>query len=156
MIKIISTLILLSISACSSSSKIEAPIEKQIRSEVPTESSEETKARLNEILNQDSTITASERQHLLDLVDSGFSKNREYDILINQKKAFLIREYTKSSPNIKVIRKIKSEMRKMYAKKTDEMMSTFDKMTNIVIKHPISTQRFMDRDFQNRFMERHF
>lgn len=137
------------VSCSSTQQKKPSTLVTEAKKEQQTESSEQTKVKLMEILKQDSSITDVERSKLLVLVDEGFAKNREFEILGNQKKALLIREYTKPFPDHNKITKIKNEIKITYSRKLDDLMSLFDKMFEIVKNHPQSSERFIDRSIED-------
>jgi hypothetical protein len=145
---------LLLFTSCSTTSKLDTELEKQIKMEKPNESSEKTKEDLLGIINDDASITPIEKEKLIELINEGFDKNREFDILINQKKTFLVREYAKTFPNISIINKVKKEIRRSYKSKTDYIVSIFEKMTEIMVKHPKSVDRFIERYNRDNYFDR--
>lgn len=133
------------LNACSSMKHTESSIAHEAKKEHPTDGSTETQLKLVEILNQDSSITAVERSQLLNLVEKGFAKNREYEVLANQKKAILVREYIKDNPDQSKISVAKSSIKKLYSKKLEEMMTVFDKMAVVMRLHPQSAEKVFTR-----------
>lgn len=135
--------------SCSTVQQKPSILANEAKSEHPSESSEETKVKLTEILNEDSSITDMERKKLLSLVDEGFTKNREFEILVNQKKTLLIREYTKPFPSQEKIQSIMASIKKTYSIKLDDLMILFNKMSEIIKSHPKSADRFIDRSIED-------
>lgn len=151
------TLVLIAISstACSTTGNtsttypVHVSLSSEARQEVATEGSTDTKENLMEILNQDASITPVERSKLLDLVEKGFAKKREYEILANQKKALLVREIMKDQPNRGKIAAAKTSIEKLYSLKINEMMKLFNQMADVMKVHPKSSEHFLNRSLRD-------
>jgi hypothetical protein len=141
------------LTGCSTSSHMKKAIIAEAKEEKPTESSDEVRLKLIEILNADETVTEIERTKLLALVDKSFSQKQELEILANQKKKLLLREFIDPKPNKKKIKLIQKSIENLYHQKLDNLMDVFGKMADIMKLHPKSSQPFFNHTFRQSFKE---
>lgn len=140
--KLIIILPLLYLTACSTVSK--KSIEQEAKQQPAAESSAETKRILLDILNQDAKATPAEKQDISRVVEAGFSRYQELEILSNQKKSLLVKEYLSEHPNRKKIYVIKNAIKKAHAEKISVLMDSFDHIAAIMKLHPDAATRFFN------------
>jgi hypothetical protein len=132
-------------SACSSTPHTEHSVTQEAKLEAPVKDTQETHAKLIEILNMDSSLQDSEKQTVIELVNHQYAEYSEIEQVTNQKKTLLMREYMKNSPDRDKIHQIRSAILKNYKKMTNLMMDTFDLIAKKVKLHPETVKRFQNR-----------
>ena len=137
--------LLLIISACSTTQHSEKKVIEEAKVEGQFKDSEETQAKILEILKQDTSVLDSDRKTVISIIDNGFAEYKKMELLANQQKALLIREYMNQKPNKNKIHSIQSAIKKIYAKKSDLLMECFDHIAKVMKLHPESAGMFFER-----------
>ncbi|MFZ4713262.1 MAG: hypothetical protein ACOYL6_06110 [Bacteriovoracaceae bacterium] len=137
--------LILLLNACASHKKPEVKMESIVKKENPTETIDQTRNNILDILQSDPSITEDEKVKLTALVDQGFARNLELEVLANQSKALLVREYIKDNPNQKVIKASLANIKKLHLSKLDQLIIIFKKMSEIMKPHTQSSEKFLNR-----------
>ena len=133
---------LLLMSACSTTQHSEKKVIEAAALEAPVKDSDETQSKILEILSQDSSVQDGERKSLVAIIDKSFAEYKELELLTNQKKTLLIREYMNKNPDMNKIHSIQASIKKNYSKKSDLMMNCFDRISKVMKMHPCFTAKW--------------
>ncbi len=137
--------LVLILSACASTQHSEKKIVEEAKQESVVKGSEETQARILEILKQDSSVNDDEHKKIIAIIEKSFTQYQSLELLANQKKTLLIKEYVNQKSDVRKIKSIKNAIKKTYAEKSDLMMECFDNIAKVMKLHPQSAERFFEK-----------
>jgi hypothetical protein len=135
-------------SACASSSSIkkeEEGIAEEVRLEAPLEGVTEVQDRFMEILNEDQSVTAAEKDQIKLIIKNTFERYRELVVLSNQKKSLLVKETLQKKVNRKKLSQLRSSFRNAYEARMNLMLGSLDEISKVLKLHPESANRFVDK-----------